>query len=192
MVIPINMNRYSTIIAILLTIYMSPAMSEYFIGVDYSRYNIHFKSDTVDAGFYEAQQRIRLGYRGDFAGFQIDFLTEQDDTNASGYLNFKSGPAVGAYLYLYDRWGYNIWGYGKLGVLMTDSTLKNNISGVSNDHALAQFSGAIGLQFELTKHVYINADYTYSYGEGEYRDILGGDDPSIRTHALAAGLTFAF
>ena len=182
-----NINKYSIPAAILLAVYMSPVASEYFIGVDYSAFDISMKNSNIDTGFYESQQRIRLGYRGDWAGFEVDYLSSQDDTNASGYLTYSAGPALGAYLYLYEKWVY-----GKLGVLMTDSTLRNNISGISNDHTLMQFSGAIGVQFELTKHVYLNADYTYSSGDGEYRDVLGADDPTITTHALAAGLTLGF
>ena len=180
-------NRHSIVASIVLAAYMSPAMSEYFIGVDYSAFDISVKNDSIDTGFYESQQRLRFGYRGDFAGYEIDYLSAQDDTNASGYLTYSAGPAIGAYLYLYESWIY-----GKLGVLMTDTTLRSNLSGVSNDHTLMQLSGAIGVQFELTKYVYLNADYTYSYGEGEYRDILVSDDPSITTHALAAGLTLVF
>ena len=182
-----NINRYSIIASILLAVYMSPAVSEYFIGVDYSAFNITMKNGGMEAGFNESQQRLRFGYRGEFAGYELDFLSAQDDTNASGYLTYSAGPALGAYLYLYESWVY-----GKLGVLLTDSTLKSNLSGVSNDHTLMQLSGAIGLQFELTRHVYFNVDYTYSYGDGEYRDVLGSDDPSITTHALAAGLTLGF
>ena len=180
-------NRYSILVSILLAVYMSPAVGEYFIGVDYTRFNIHFKNSTIDTGFYENQPRFRIGYRGKFAGFEIDYLSDQDDTNVNNYLTYKSGPALGAYLYLYESWMY-----GKLGLLMTDSKLTNNSTGASQEHTLNQFSAAIGLQFELTKHVYFNADYTYSYGEGEYRDILGTDDPRIISHVLAAGLTLAF
>jgi opacity protein-like surface antigen len=182
-----NVNRYSTIFAILSVVYMSPAVSEYFIGVDYSAFDTSIKNSSIDTGFYESQQRVRVGYRGDWAGFEVDYLSSQDDTNASGYLTYSSGPALGGYLYLYEKWIY-----GKLGVLVTDSTLKNNISGVSNDHTLVQFSGAIGIQIELIEHVYFNVDYTYSYGDGEYRDVLGSDDPSITTHALAGGITLGF
>ena len=182
-----TINRYSFLAFILLAIYISPAASEYFIGVDYSRFNIHFKNSTIDTGFYEYQPRLRVGYRGGWSGFEINYLSDQDDTNVNGYLTYESGPAVGAYWYLHERWIY-----GKLGVLITDSTLRINTTGVSQDHALTQFSAAIGVQFELIDHLYIKADYTYSYGEGEYRDILGNDDPRIISHALAAGLTLGF
>jgi opacity protein-like surface antigen len=180
-------NKYSITTAILLAVYMSPAASEYFIGVDYSAFNTSMKNNSIDTGFYESQQRIRVGYRGQWSGFEVDYLSGQDDTNASGSLTYSAGPALGAYWYLHEDWVY-----GKLGVLVTDSTLKNNASGVSNDHTLVQFSAAIGVQFELTKHVYFNTDYTYSSGDGEYRDVLGTDDPTITTHALAAGLTLGF
>jgi len=167
--------------------YISPAHSEYYVGVDYYAFNISMKNSSFDTGFYGNQQRIRAGYRGDAVGFELNFLSDQDDTNASGYYNYKVGPALGAYVYLYEKWIY-----GKFGTLLTDSSLKNTVSGVSDDSTLWQFSAAVGVQFEIAKHVFINADYTYSNGSGGYSDVLGNDDPTVTSHGLAAGLTLGF
>lgn len=164
-----------------------PAMSEYYVGVDYYVFNTSMKNSAFDTSFSGKQQRVRAGYRGDNVGFELDFLSNQDDTNPSGYLNYKVGPALGAYVYLYKGWIY-----GKFGTLLTDSTLKSVSSGVSDDHTLWQFSAAVGLQYQIADHVFINADYTYSTGSGSYTDILGSDDPTITSNGYAAGLTFGF
>ena len=167
--------------------YMSPAYCEYFVGIDYSAFDVSMKNSSFNTGFYGNQQRIRAGYRGDMVGFELDFLSAQDDTNASGFLNYEVGPAYGAYMYLYDKWIY-----GKVGALMTDSTLTNVVSGISDNHSLWQFSAGIGVQFEIVEHVYINADYTYSNGSGKYADVYGGENLNITTQSLAAGLTLGF
>lgn len=75
---------------------------------------------------------------------------------------------------------------------MTDSTLKNVVTGVSDEHGLWQFSAAIGVQFEITKYVFINADYTYSNGSGMYANVFAGDNLNITTQSLAAGITLGF
>ena len=166
---------------------MPTAMSEYYVGVDYYAFNTSMKNNTISTSFYGNQQRVRAGYRGDNVGFELDFLSNQDDTNASGYLNYKVGPALGAYVYL-----YNEWVYGKFGTLLTDSTLKSVSTGVSDDQTLWQFSAAVGVQYEIANHVFLNADYTYSTGSGSYTNILGSDDPTITSNGFAAGLTFGF
>ena len=172
---------------VLLAGYMSPVMSEFFGGVDISAFSASMKNSSVDTGFYGNQLRIRGGYRGDFVGFELNVLSDQDDTNASGFLNYKVGPAVGAYIGFYDRWTYF-----KVGALITDSSLKNVSTGITDDHTLLQFSAAFGVHFEITKQVFFNADYTYSNGSGEYTNALGVDNPSITTNALAAGIAYVF
>lgn len=177
----------SGVTSVLLAGYILPAMSEYYIGVDYYAFNTAMKNNNVDTVFYGKQQRIRVGYQGYHVGFELDFLTDQNDTNASGYLNYKVGPAVGAYMLLHGEWFY-----GKIGALMTDSTLKSISSGVSDDDTLRQFSAALGIEYEIAKNLFINADYTYSNGSGSYPDILGADNPNITSQALAAGFKLSF
>jgi opacity protein-like surface antigen len=182
-----TIKRLYAITFVLLVGYVSPANSEYFVGVDYTAFDVSMKNSSVNTGFYGNQQRIRAGYRGDFVGFELDFLSAQDDTNASGILNYEVGPAYGAYMYLYEGWIY-----GKVGALVTDSILKNLTTGVSDDYSLWQFSAGIGVQFEITKHVFINADYTYSVGSSKYADLYSGENFNITTNSLAAGLTLGF
>lgn len=182
-----SLKNISAITFVLFVGYMPPAMSEYFVGVDYAAFDVSMKNSSMSTGFYGNQQRVRAGYRGDMVGFELDFLSDQDDTNASGYLNYKVGPALGAYMYLYQKWVY-----GKFGALMTDTTLKNVPANISQDHTLWQFSAGIGVQFEIMDHVFLNADYTYSNGSGNYSNILGSDDPEVTSHLLAAGLTLGF
>lgn len=182
-----SFKRLIAITFVLFVGYLPPAISEYFVGIDYTSFDVSLKNSSVNTGFYGNQQRIRAGYRGEMVGFELDFLSDQDDTNASGSLNYKVGPALGAYMYLYKQWFY-----GKFGALMSDTTLKNVTANISQDHTLWQFSAGIGMQFEILDHVYINADYTYSNGSGDYSDVLGGDDPSITNNTLAAGLTLEF
>lgn len=168
---------------------MHPAMSEYYVGVDYYAFDTSMKNGSFNTGFYGNQQRIRAGYRVDHnnIGFELNFLSEQDDTNASGYLNYKVGPSYGAYVYLYDKWIYC-----KFGALVSDTTLKNVPANISQNYSLWQFSASIGLQFEIIDHVFLNADYTYSNGSGDYSNIVGSDDPKVTTQAFAAGITLGF
>jgi len=179
--------RLAAITFVLLVGYVSPANSEYFVGVDFTAFDISMKNDSVNTSFYGNQQRIRAGYRGDLVGFELNFLSAQDDTNASGYLNYEVGPAYGVYMGFYDRWTYF-----KVGALITDSSLKNVSTGITDDHSLMQFSAAIGVHFEITEQLFINADYTYSNGSGDYSNVLGSDDPDIRSNTLAAGITYGF
>ena len=65
-------------------------------------------------------------------------------------------------------------------------------TGITDDHSLMQFSAAIGVHFEITEQLFINADYTYSNGSGDYSNVLGSDDPDIRSNTLAAGITYGF
>ena len=177
----------SAITFVMLAGYMLPAMSEYYVGVDYYAFNTVMKNNNVDTGFYGNQQRIRVGYRGYYVGFEMDLLSNQDDTNASGFLNYKVGPALGAYMLLHGEWFY-----GKVGALRTDTTLKSVTSGVTADDTLLQFSAALGVEFEVAENLFINADYTYSNGSGNYSNILGADNPNITSQALAAGFKFSF
>jgi len=166
----------------------SPSVADYFLGLDYTSSNSELTYPNTYSTHYMNPIRLRAGYKSWRTGIEFDLLSQSDDDNTNGSVNFEMGPAGGVYFYMHESW----W-HIKLGGIWSKTKLTNNATGESASPTLFQYSGAVGAAFELNKQFAIIADYTYSKGSADYSSAgldMGKSD--VTTKSLALGVTYSF
>jgi hypothetical protein len=184
-------NKYRSVLILALIVAAFPARAEFFAGVSYTNLGFNLSYDDGDSLFTTNPVRVNVGWRGDIAGLEVDFYTSQDKTQAAWGgvdYNFKTGNGGGAYLYLHQKWVY-----AKIGGTWWDTTLTNQSTSGSQNSTLAQTTAVIGLEYEIAKHFYINADYTYAVGSTGYGFARpGAGDADVTTQGGSIGVTLGF
>lgn len=135
--------------------------------------------------------RVKVGYRGETAGIEVNAYTNQDKTIASFNgleANFAMENTVGVYLHLHERWAY-----ARLGVTWMDSTFSAPAINASESSTLALPTIAIGVEYKIGKHFFFSADYTYAEGTGKYPAIVTGTGRvPVTVQGFGAGVNLEF
>ncbi|MCG6887276.1 MAG: porin family protein [Proteobacteria bacterium] len=166
-----------------------PCHAEFFLGADYTAFGTQIDYTNTYSTHYTDPVRLRVGYQGNVAGVELDFMTKYDDNNTNANYNFDIKSATGLYLYVHHKWIY-----GKLGGIWSQTSLTNNQTNVTDDYTLFQLAAAIGAEIELASQLYINGDITFAQGTGNYPTVglPGGEDATVTSQIFALGLTYRF
>jgi hypothetical protein len=137
--------------------------------------------------------RVRVGYQGDFFGFEVHAYSKDDDTSeSSGYLGkLELDTSYGAYLRMQEKWVYARLGVTWFDTYYTLALASNPSATVTDRDVIAMPTFALGIEVPLGQHIGINLDYTYADGKANYPAFSYGS-PTMRIQGPALGLTVKF
>lgn len=176
-----HFKRISVIAVSVISLFLfntSSANAGWFIGTDYTTlgaelgfHDINGNKNSSD--LYDFNPiRVKIGYRGDIAGIEVNGYTNQDKTIGSfigAETNFAMENTYGLYLHLHQKWIY-----ARLGVTWMEATLSFPGTTVSETDSISLPTLAIGAEYKIGKHFFFNLDYTYAEGTGKYPALISG------------------
>jgi hypothetical protein len=177
----------------LLLAFSSTASAEYLIGADATSLKANIDWTNIDMNYDLTPARIRLGYQGEFFGFEIHAYSKADDISTdNGYTDkLELETSYGAYVRMQEKWVY-----ARLGVTWFDTYYTDTNLGVTDRDVIAMPTFALGFDIPLGKNLAVNLDYTYADGRARYPNITasgpGLTDPTLRIQGPGLGLTFKF
>jgi opacity protein-like surface antigen len=188
-------------LGVLLLGFSSMASAEYFIGADATsmKGDIAWGGSSVSFVHDLTPGRIRLGYQGDFFGFEVHAYSKvDDDATDNGFTtNLELDVSYGAYVRMQEKWVY-----ARLGVTWFDTyytvydPLNPGVSLITDRDMIAMMTFALGFDIPLTKNLAVNLDYTYADGRAVYPNITasgpGLTDPTLVIKGPGLGVTFKF
>jgi hypothetical protein len=181
--------------------FSSQASAEYLIGADAAalKADIAWGGSSVSFVHDLTPGRLRLGYQGDFFGFEVHAYSKvDDDATDNGFTtNLELDASYGAYVRMQEKWVY-----ARLGVTWFDTyytvydPLNPGVSLVTDRDVIAMPTFAIGFDIPLGKNLAVNLDYTYADGRARYPNITasgpGLTDPTLVIKGPGLGLTLKF
>ena len=183
-------NRNRTLLGMLLLGFTSLANAQYFVGVDAMALGarIAWDSPPITQNYELELGRLRLGYQGDFFGFEVHVYSKDDDTSTDNGFNDKLelDTSYGAYLSMQEKWVY-----ARLGVTWFDTYYTDLNLGLTDRDLIAMPTATLGIEVPLGQHIGINLDYTYAEGSSTYSTI-SASSPNLRMQGPAVGLTVKF
>jgi hypothetical protein len=180
-------------LAILLLGFSSMASAEYLIGADATSLGVKIDWTGIVQNHDLTPARLRLGYQGDFFGFEVHVYSKADDTSTdNGFTDqLELETSYGAYVRMQEKWVY-----ARLGVTWFDTYYTANDLGVTDRDVIVMPTFALGFDIPLGKNLAVNLDYTYADGKAKYPNITatgpGLTDPTMRIQGPGLGLTFKF
>jgi len=169
------------------------ASAEYFIGADASSLGAKIDWTGIVQNYDLTPVRVRLGYQGEFFGFEVHVYSNVDDTSTdNGFTDkLELETSYGAYLRMQEKWVY-----ARLGVTWFDTYYTAYDLGVTDRDVIAMPTFALGFDIPLGKNFAVNLDYTYADGRARYPNITtlgpGYTDPTMRIQGPGLGLTLKF
>lgn len=179
-------------LAAILLGFSSLANAQFFIGADATALDARIEWNipvSIVQTYDLTPARVRLGYQGDFFGFEVHAYSKDDDTSSSNGFDDKLelDTSYGAYLRMQERWVY-----ARLGVTWFDTIYTDLISGYVDEDMIAMPTATLGVEVQLGEHIGINLDYTYATGSANYSTISPNSSPDMRIQGPALGLTVKF
>lgn len=183
--------------AALLLGFSSLANAQFFIGADAIAYDAKIEWNvpvSIVQNFDLNPVRVRVGYQGDFFGFEVHAYSKDDDNSTSNGFEDKLelDTSYGAYLRMQERWVY-----ARLGVTWFDTyysiydPLNPGVILVTDRDVIAMPTATLGVELQLGEHIGISLDYTYATGTANYPSFSTGS-PDLRIQGPAAGITLKF
>jgi len=188
-------------LATLLLGFSSTASAEYFIGADVVslKGDIAWGGSSVSFVHDLTPARLRLGYQGDFFGFEVHAYSkvDADDTDNGYTTNLELDTTFGAYLRMQEKWVYARLGATWFDTYYTVYDPSNpGVPLVTDRDVIAMPTFALGLDIPLGKNFAVNLDYTYTDGRARYPNITasgpGLTDPTLVIKGPSLGLTLKF
>lgn len=177
-------------LATLLLGFSSLVNAQFFIGADAMSLEarIAWDSPSIVQNFDLELARLRVGYQGDFFGFEVHVYSEDDDTSSSNGFDDKLelDTSYGAYLRMQEKWVY-----ARLGVTWFDTYYTDLNLGQTDRDLISMPTATLGIEVPLGQHIGINLDYTYAEGSSTYSTI-SASSPNLRMQGPALGLTVKF
>ena len=177
-------------LAAVLLCFSGMASAEYFIGADAMQLGAKIAWDIppIVQDYDLELARVRLGYQGDFFGFEVHVYSKDDDTSSSNGFDDKLelDTSYGAYLRMQEKWVY-----ARLGVTWIDTYYTDLILGQTDRDVIAMPTGTLGIEVPIGENIGINLDYTYAEGNSTYSTI-SASSPNLRMQGPAVGLTLKF
>jgi hypothetical protein len=178
-------------LAALLLGFSSMASAEFFIGADATSLDAKIEWNvpvSIVQNYDLTPARLRVGYQGEFFGFEVHAYSKDDDTSTSNGFDDKLelDTSYGAYLRMQERWIY-----ARLGVTWFDTYYTDLNLGLTDRDVIAMPTAVLGIEVQLGKHIGINLDYTYATGSANYPTISSGS-PDLRIQGPALGVTVKF
>lgn len=164
------------------------ANAQFFVGADGVSLGAKIEWDVppISQDYELELARLRLGYQGDFFGFEVHVYSKDDDTSTSnGFTDtLELDTSYGAYLRMQEKWVY-----ARLGVTWFD-TYYSYLNDTDRDQ-IAMPTATLGIEVPLGQHIGINLDYTYAEGNTTYSTI-SSSSPNLRMQGPAVGVTVKF
>lgn len=182
-------------VAALLLGFSSMANAEFFIGADATslKADIAWGASSVSFVHDLTPVRLRVGYQGEFFGFEAHAYSKvDDDAYDNGFTtNLELETSYGAYLRMQEKWVYV-----RFGVTWFDTYYTVYAFGVTDRDVIAMPTFALGFDIPVGKNLSVNLDYTYADGKAVYPNITaqgpGLTDPTMVIKGAGLGLTLKF